>query len=201
MIIRARHANSRANIKGIFAALFAATLLSSCAQNLTETFGSGIAMSPSEPAINAEGQPEMAQPAFAQFQDIPIPNGAKMNMDRTLILGERESWIGRLVIDSRTPQANLFDFFKYRTGQFGWQEITTVRSATSVLSYSKDNRVMTIQIKSLPILGTQIAITMSPKGTPAAPKPVTNAAFPDDTLTRTDKTMINPASLRPVEVR
>jgi hypothetical protein len=184
-----------------FTAVLAASLLTACTQNLTETFGSGIAMSPSEPATNAQGLPQTVEPAFAQFQDIPIPNGAKMNMDRTLILGENDSWIGRLVIDSQSPQASLFDFFKNRTSQFGWQEITSVRSATSVLAYSKDNRVMTVQIQSQPIIGTQVDITMSPKGSPAPVKPVTNAAFPDDTLSPGDKTMINPASLRPVEIR
>ena len=194
----------RVKYRGVFTAVFtvvvATSLLTACSKNLTETFGQGISMSPSEPSVNKDGIPQMVQPAFAQFQDIPIPNGAKMNMERTLILGEREAWIGRLVIDSQSPQASLFDFFKHRTGQFGWQEITSVRSATSVLSYSKENRIMTIQIQSQPIIGTQVDITMSPKGKPA-PQPVSSAAFPNDTLTRTDKTMINPASLRPVEVR
>ena len=188
------------SLTAVFAAILLTGSLAGCSKNLTETFGQGIAMSPSEPSKNEEGLPQMVEPAFAQFKDIPIPAGVKMNMDRSLILGEKEAWIGRLVIDSRSPQASLFDFFKYRTGQFGWQEITSVRSATSVLSYSKDNRIMTIQIESLPILGTQVAITMSPKGTPTPP-PVTNATFPDDPLIKSDKTMINPASLRPVEVR
>jgi hypothetical protein len=185
----------------MLATIFAVLLLTGCANNLTETFGQGIAMSPSEPKINEKGQPQRAGPAFAQFKDIPIPSGAKMNMDRTLILGENDSWIGRLVIDSRSPQASLFDFFKYRTSQFGWQEITTVRAQTSVLSYSKDNRIMTIQIRSLAIIGTEIAITMSPRGTPAK-KPVTNASFPDDQPGgKTKGIVISPASLRPVEIR
>ena len=156
------------SIMRIFTVIIAASLLSACTQNLTETFGRGIAMSPSEPSVNDQGQPQQVQATFAQFQDIPIPSGVKMNMDRTLILGENENWIGRLVIDSQSPQASLFDFFKHRTTQFGWQEITSVRSSTSVLAYSKGNRVMTIQIQSQPILGTQISITMSPRGTPAA---------------------------------
>jgi len=184
----------------ILPAVFATLLLTACAQNITDTFDRSIALSPSEPATDKDGLPQLAQPAFAQFQDIPIPGNAKMNMDRTLILGEKEAWIGRLVIDNNSAQAQLFDFFKHRTAQFGWQEITSVRSATSVLSYSKDNRIMTIQIQSNRFVGTQVDITMSPKGAPTPP-PVTNASFPDDTLTKTDKTVINPASLRPVEIR
>ena len=66
-----------------FATLFGVISLSACSQNLTETFGKGVAMAPSEPSINENGLPQTVQPAFAQFQDIPIPEGVKMNMDRS----------------------------------------------------------------------------------------------------------------------
>jgi hypothetical protein len=177
---------------------FLASWLSGCSANLTETFGQGVSLAPSEPSMSGNGVPQIVEPAFAQFQDIPIPKGAKMNMERTLILGENDSWIGRLVIDSQAPKIKLFDFFKYRAGQFGWQEITSVRSTISVLAYSKAKRVMTIQIKSHPIIGTQVDITMSPKGT----KPITNRGFSSDgAIIPMNRTVINPASMRPVEVR
>jgi len=175
----------------VFIIMLLTYTLNACTQNLTESFGRNITMSPSEPSTNKNGIPQMVQPAFAQFQDIPIPDGATMNMDRTLILGEKESWIGRLVINSQAQQSNLFDFFKYRTSQFGWQEITSVRSTTSVLSYSKANRIMTIQIQSQAIIGTQVDITMSPKGVPTISEPVTDPTFSRNT----------PVQLRPVEIR
>ena len=162
--------------------------LSACSNNLTEVFDQGVSMSPSEPSLDDKGLPQMVRPSFSQFQDIPIPDGAKMNMDRTLILGENDSWIGRLVIDSKSPKTKLFDFFKYRTGQFGWREITSVRSNTSVLSYQKKDRIMTIQIQSKSIMGTRIDITMSPKGVPNEQNNI--GTMP-----------INPASLRPVEIQ
>ena len=187
----------------IFATICYIALLAACSSKLTEKFGQGVIMSPSEPSTNEKGLPQAVQPSFAQFQDIPIPEVAKMNMDRTLVLGENERWIGRLVIDSQASKANLFDFFKYRTSQFGWQEITSVRAETSVLSYSKDNRIMTIQIQSHvlhAIVGTQVNITMSPKGNRAASKPITNAST-KNVQVRDNRTVINPASLRPVEIR
>ena len=187
----------------ILKTLFALTgviLLSACSKNLTETFGEGITMSPSEPSINEKGLPQTVQPAFAQFQDIPIPEGSKMNMDRTLILGENNAWIGRLVIDSQSSKSELFDFFKYRTSQFGWQEITSVRAAISVLSYSKDSRIMTITFESQSIIGTRINITMSPKGMPVGPKPMTQNLLPLNQM-EDGRVIVNPASLRPVEIR
>lgn len=187
----------------ILKTLFALTgviLLSACSKNLTETFGKGITMSPSEPSINEKGLPQTVQPAFAQFQDIPIPKGSKMNMDRTLILGENDAWIGRLVIDSQSSKSELFDFFKYRTSQFGWQEITSVRAAISVLSYSKESRIMTITFESQSIIGTRINITMSPKGMPEGPKPMTQNLAPLNQM-ENGRVIVNPASLRPVEIR
>ena len=168
--------------------MFVCGSLSACSNNLTDVFDQGVSMSPSEPSLDDKGLPQMVRPSFSQFQDIPIPDGAKMNMDRTLIVGENDSWIGRLVIDSQSPKTKLFDFFKYRTGQFGWREITSVRSNTSVLSYQKKDRIMTIQIQSKSIIGTRIDITMSPKGAP-------------NNQNNFSTMPINPSSLRPVEIQ
>jgi hypothetical protein len=159
------------SILKIFSLLFSVIFLSACAQNLADTFSKGIKMAPSEPAINNEGLPKSVQPAFAQFQDIPIPEGAKMNMDRSLILGEDNAWIGRLVIESTSSKAELFDFFKERTRQLGWREITSVRASISVLSYSKGTRIMTITFQSAAVVGTTVSVTMSPKGMASEVRP------------------------------
>ena len=190
---------NKSNLK-VVSSWFGLVLLSACSQNLTETFGRGVTMAPSEPSIDAKGLPQTVQPAFAQFQDIPIPEGAKMNMDRTIILGENNAWIGRLVIDSQSSKSQLFDFFKYRTNQFGWREITSVRASISVLSYSKENRIMTITFQSQALIGTRINITMSPKGLSVGSRPMTGSAFPNGQV-QGEQTIINPASLRPVEIR
>lgn len=165
-----------AGLKIVFVALGLSAGLTACAQNFGSNMASAVSMSPSAANTGEDGQPQPVQPSFAQFQDIPIPGGAKMNMDRTLVLGAQEAWIGRLVIDSQVTQANMFDFFKQRTGEFGWREITSVRSATSVLTYQRDQRIMTIQIQTRPLLGTQVDITMSPSGNNQPP--VTNAVAP-----------------------
>ena len=99
--------------------------------------------------------------------------------------------------------SNLFDFFKYRTSQFGWKEITSVRAETSVLSYSRDNRIMTIQIQSHvlhALVGTQIHITMSPRGNKASKTPAGDLASRNLPI-GDNHTGASPASLRPVEIR
>ena len=103
------------------------------------------------------------QASFSQFQDIPIPIGAEMDLDRTVILGARESWIGRLTLETSHNSVKLFNFFKKSTPEFGWQEITSIRSATSVLTYSQTTRVLTIQIIAKTLQGSEVVMTVSPR--------------------------------------
>ena len=108
---------------------------------------------------------EVLEDSFAQFQDIPIPENSIMIVEKTLLLGEKENWIGRLVITNPTKPAKVFDFFKQKLVDYNWVEITSVRSTTSILTYSLDKRVMTIQIEPINYSNTHqstISITMSP---------------------------------------
>ena len=104
------------------------------------------------------------QPAFTDFQDIPIPAGAQVITERSLVLGVRDAWIGRLVLKSKLNVIAAFHFFKKRTTEFGWQEITSVRSAVSILSYTKGERVLTVQIQSQSWGGAEVSLTVSPRG-------------------------------------
>lgn len=108
---------------------------------------------------------EILEDSFAQFQDIPIPENSIMIVEKTLLLGEKENWIGRLVITNPIKPAKVFDFFKQKLVDYNWVEITSVRSTTSILTYSLDKRVMTIQIEPINYSNTYqstISITMSP---------------------------------------
>ena len=112
---------------------------------------------------------------FAQFPDIAVPAGAKMDVDRSLVLGARDDWIGRLSMDSEQNPSASYDFFLREMPKYRWQEITTVRSETSVLTYSRDNRVATIQITKKTLGGSKIDVTVSPRGRPA---PAATSAMP-----------------------
>ncbi len=108
---------------------------------------------------------------FAQFSDVPIPEGARMDLDRTLILGSQEKWTGRLALISGLAPAGAFDLYQDQMVRQGWTEISAVRSETSVLTFSREERVATIQISRSTLGSTLIDITMSPRGTKPAAKP------------------------------
>jgi len=101
---------------------------------------------------------------FAQFKDIPIPGGAKMDMERTIILGSQQAWTGRVYLQVENTANKLFEFYKMEMPGFGWRQVTSVRSNISVLTYELDTRVATIQILTKNIRGAVVIVTMSPKG-------------------------------------
>ncbi|MDB9771870.1 hypothetical protein OAC11_03595 [Alphaproteobacteria bacterium] len=140
--------------------LFIVFILSSCSQSFLDHSIPG-----TQNEINSDGIVETVEESFAQFQDIPIPQGSIMNIEKTLLLGERETWIGRLVITNPLTPAKIFDFYKQKLNNFNWNEITSVRSTISVLTYSLNDRIMTIQIQPIKYGQYQSAIniTMSPR--------------------------------------
>ena len=117
--------------------------------------------------------------AFVQFPDVPVPPGSKINVDKTLIFGS-EPWFGQLTLTSTTSSNRAFDFFRAMMPGQGWQEVTSVRASTSILTYDQNDRGLIIAIQAATLLGSEITITVSPKGTPSGnfqggnlPPPVT----------------------------
>ena len=101
--------------------------------------------------------------SFTQFPDIPIPIRAEIDMDKSLVLGGGDAWIGRLVMTTGYGAYDMFDFFKKKLPEFGWAEFTSVRASTSVLTYTRQNRVATIQIVSNTLRGSESTVTVSPR--------------------------------------
>jgi len=105
-------------------------------------------------------------PNTSIFPDIPIPEGANMIVDRTLIVGTQD-WFGQLALNANQGTVAIFDFYRNRLPQFGWSEITSVRAPTSVLTYDRENRILQMQISATTLRGSEILITVSPRGKPA----------------------------------
>lgn len=106
----------------------------------------------------------ISEPNFNQFSDVPIPAGADMDLERSLVLGEQDAWIGRLVMEVGANPGKTFDFYFGEMPRFGWFPITTVRAETSVLTYARAGRIATIQVWGRTLTGSTISMTESPKG-------------------------------------
>ena len=117
-----------------------------------------------------------AAKGFAKFPDIPIPRGASMDLNRTLILGTQHEWIGRLAIKAGYSAGPLYDFYNREMGRFGWREVSSVRAGTSILTFTRGERVATVQISERTIAGSLVDVTVSPYGTVSAKQPATSVA-------------------------
>ena len=133
--------------------IFLILVLSGCNTKNVPLLSSGVS--------GTEGLPA-DQLSFANFKDIPIPDGSVMDMANTVIFGSDEAWFGRLTIFPNKSHAETFDFFRYEMPNLSWKEITNVRSTSSVLSYERNDRVVTIQISNN-YGKTLCSISMSPK--------------------------------------
>ena len=129
------------------------SFLSACTRDGVPMLSTGLS--------GTEGLPE-EQLSFAKFKDIPIPDGAVMDMKNTVIFGSDDEWFGRLALIPNLSHAATFDFFRYEMPNLNWREITNVRSTSSVLSYEKEERIVTIQITNS-YGKTVCSINMSPK--------------------------------------
>jgi hypothetical protein len=100
--------------------------------------------------------------SFAQFSDIPVPSGASMDLEHSLLLGSSEEWTGRLVYTTGTDAAKVFDLYKSEMLKFGWTELTVIRGERSIMSYQRGTRVATVEIQGRTIYGARVSVTVSP---------------------------------------
>lgn len=112
-------------------------------------------------------------PAAADFQpvtDIPIPEDATMDTERSLILSNQDHWTGRVVMKVGLSAPKAFAFYQQQMPNFRWIPVMSVQSDISVLAFTRDERAATVQVQSRTITGSLVTVTIAPRQTdrPAA---------------------------------
>ena len=120
-------------------------------------------MGTSTPPIT-KGQSKQTSLAYTQFPDIPIPSGAVINIEKTLVFGSKP-WFGQLSLSTSTNVAYVFDFYRSNLLKYKWKELASVRAKSSILTYDSKDRILSISINRTTLRGAEILITVSPKGT------------------------------------
>ncbi|NQV47546.1 MAG: hypothetical protein HQ504_07160 [Rhodospirillaceae bacterium] len=159
------------NQKMTAALLIAPLLLGACSGKMRNM------LSPNA-ETSQQNQQSPVQPSFSRFPDLPMPVKAKLDMGKTLIFGTNDEWIGRLVVSASHSSNDMFDFYKQEMPGFGWQEITSIRSDTSVMTYTRGERVATIQIEDSALRGANVTVTVSPRGAQEFPPPAADVIPP-----------------------
>lgn len=134
-------------VRGVL--LGAAAILSSCAVGDTD--------------LPATARPENAPVAdFQPVTDIPIPEGASLDTERSLILSSRDQWTGRVVMKVGIPAAKAFAFYQQEMPNFRWTPVMSVQSDISVLTFTRENRAATVQVQARRLIGSLVTITIAP---------------------------------------
>jgi hypothetical protein len=104
------------------------------------------------------------QPAnFQLVTDIPIPSGATMDNERSLILSDRDRWTGRVVMTLSNSANEVTAFYQQQMPNFGWQPMMSVTAETSVLTYVRGDRAATVQVERRTVYGSLVSVTVAPK--------------------------------------
>lgn len=115
---------------------------------------------PPSSASSANGD----QPAnFQLVTDIPIPSGATMDNDRSLILSDRDRWTGRVVMTLFNSANEVTAFYQQQMPNFGWQPMMSVTAEISVLTYLRGDRAATVQVERRTVYGSVVSVTVAPK--------------------------------------
>lgn len=101
-------------------------------------------------------------PAFSQFSDVPVPANARMDLEKTIILGAEDGWIGRLALDVNYPLTEMYSFYEREMPNFGWERITVVRSSVTTMTYSRGARIATITLQPRSSGSSIVDFTVSP---------------------------------------
>lgn len=107
-----------------------------------------------------------AEPSNAlSISDIPIPPGAKLDADNSLIMGAQDRWLGRILIKTDNSPTQSYNFFYNGMPTLGWGTLTAVQARISSMAYLRGDRVASIQIEATALGGSSISITVSPRQT------------------------------------
>jgi len=96
-----------------------------------------------------------------QVSDIAIPAGAKLDTEKSLIMGANDKWLGRIVLKTDLPPVQVFNHFYNGMASFGWSAISAVQAQTSIQTFQRGDRVALIQIEPSSLGGTSVSITVT----------------------------------------
>lgn len=143
--------------------VLAALAVAGCQTETISQEPSGPTVASNAPPAGGAGQTSVT---FTRFPDMPIPAEGEFDLDETLVFGTEDAWFGRMVIRTQYSPDDMFEFYQTQMPAFGWRQVTAVRAATNILTYSRRERIATLQIQGTQQLGTEVAIIVSPRGSP-----------------------------------
>ena len=94
--------------------------------------------------------------------DVPLPPGAVIKQQDTLVMGSANNWLGRIGMSVSGEPQGIFTYFKDGMTAAGWALTSSSFSKTSLLTFTKSDRVANIQVQAANFGGNDVLITVAP---------------------------------------
>ncbi|MDO9277399.1 MAG: hypothetical protein Q7U05_02380 [Polaromonas sp.] len=107
------------------------------------------------------------EPSAAQLAgDMPIPPGSTVRPQETLVMGTGNRWMGRISLSVPGESQAIYTYYRDGLPSAGWVLTSSSYSKLSFLTFSKAERVATVQIQSASFGGNEVTITVTPATKP-----------------------------------
>ena len=98
----------------------------------------------------------------------PLPPGSVIKQDKSFIIGTGDNWFGRMTLNIGRDADIAYRFFVQLYPNQGWTLVSSVRTARSLLIFTKPDRSLTIEITEGNYLTSgEVILTASPLSKPS----------------------------------
>jgi hypothetical protein len=103
--------------------------------------------------------------------DVPLPPGAVVKQQDSLVMGAGNTWTGRLSLSVSGEPQSVFAYFRDGLPGAGWNLTSSSFSKLSLLTFTKVERVATVQLQATSFGGNEVLITVTPAVRAASGRP------------------------------
>ncbi|TSA21815.1 MAG: hypothetical protein D4R70_02900 [Betaproteobacteria bacterium] len=102
--------------------------------------------------------------------EMPLPLGAKIDNEASLILGNGENWTGRVILSVSMAAAETFNTLREQFQGGGWTLLSSVKAKNSILVFTRFDRTVTLEINEAGLTGgSRIVLSVAPRNNALPP--------------------------------
>ena len=94
---------------------------------------------------------------------LPLPPGAVIRADQSLIIGAGDNWVGRVVLDVGRDVDAAYRYFLETYPAQGWTVVSAVRGKNRFLVMTRQERTATFEMVDGGMMGSSVSLTMAPR--------------------------------------
>ena len=119
--------------------------------------------------LSSSSTAEPNKPIAAKIQGAtPLPPGSVIKQDKSFIIGTGDKWFGRMTLNIGRDANIAYRFFAQQYPSQGWTLVSSVRTARSLLIFTKSDRSLTIEItEGNYLMSGEAILTSSPLSKPS----------------------------------